>query len=139
MPATSAVAPTETAGTAGDVGVGRGPTPAPGVYVYDTTGFERVSALGGAQHDYPTQTTMTVTENDCGVTVRWAPLEQRFENWTMCLTGTANEMRAVLDPPRVLREDRRAHVQCSNTYIRPPSDDPGTTVHGRCTTATTSP
>lgn len=127
------LAPTESAGTPGDVGVGRGPTPAPGVYVYDTTGFERVSALGGAQHDYPKQSTMTVTNNDCGISVRWTPLEQRFENWTMCLTGTSNEMRSFTTHHEFFGKSETRRFDCQDTYIRPPSDDPATTLHGRCT------
>jgi hypothetical protein len=124
---------TESAGTAGAVGVGRGPTPTPGVYVYDTTGFERVSALGGAQHDYPKQTTTTVTENDCGITVRWTPLEQRFENWTMCLTGSANEMANFTTHHEFFGKTEERTYDCTETYIRPSSDVPGTTVHGTCT------
>jgi hypothetical protein len=123
----------ESAGTAGDVGVGRGPTPAPGVYVYDTTGFERVSALGGAQHDYPKQTTMTVTDSACGVDVTWTPLEQRFERWTMCLTDTANEMSRFTTHHEFFGKTEERTFECKDTYIRPPSDVPGTTVHGGCT------
>ena len=126
-------APTESAGTAGDVGVGRGPTPAPGVYVYDTTGFEHVSALGGAQHDYPKQTTATVTDTDCGVTVRWTPLEQRYEQWTMCITGTANELPRFTTHHEFFGKTEERTYECNDTYIRPPSDEPGTTVHGGCT------
>jgi hypothetical protein len=124
------------AGTAGDVGVGRGPTPAPGVYVYDTIGFERVSALGGAQHDYPQQTTMTVTETACGVDVRWTPLEQRFEHWTMCLPGTANEMRSFTTHHEFFGKTEERTFECHDTYIRPPSDVPGTDVKGGCKNGT---
>jgi hypothetical protein len=120
------------AGTAGDVGVGRGPTPAPGVYVYNTVGFERVSALGGAQHDYPQQTTMTVTETTCGVDVQWTPLEQRFEHWSMCLTGTANEMAQFTTHHEFFGKTEERTFDCHDTYIRPPSDAPGTEVKGGC-------
>ncbi|MEY2422072.1 MAG: hypothetical protein QOI95_2139 [Acidimicrobiaceae bacterium] len=124
---------TETAGPAGEVGVGRGPTPAPGVYVFDTIGFERVSALGGAQHDYPKQTTMTVTKSECGVDARWTPLEQRFERWTMCMTGTANEMAKFTTHHEFFGKTEERTFDCRDTYIRPPSDAPGTTANGGCT------
>jgi hypothetical protein len=120
------------AGTSGEVGVERGPTPTPGVYVYDTVGSERVSALGGAQHDYPQQTTMTVTETACGVDVRWAPLEQRFEHWTMCLPGTANEMVRFTTHHEFFGKTEERTFECHDTYIRPPSDTPGTEVKGGC-------
>jgi len=126
-------APTEVAGTAGDVGVERGPTPAPGVYVYDTSGFERVSALGGAQHDYPRQTTMTVTATDCGVDVRWTPLEQRFERWTMCITGPGIVMPRFTTHHEFFGKTEERTFECHDTYVRPPSDAPGTEVRGGCT------
>jgi hypothetical protein len=120
------------AGAAGEMGVGRGPTPAPGVYVYDTAGFERVSALGGAQHDYPKQSTMTVTDNDCGITVRWSPLEQRFEQWRMCGQGTAIKIASVISHHEFFGQTEERTYQCGETFVRLPSDAPGTTASGTC-------
>lgn len=58
--------------------------PAPGVYVYATTGQESVDALNGASHTYPAQTTITVVNGGCGVLLRWAPLVERYDEWDLC-------------------------------------------------------
>jgi len=52
-----------------------------GVYVYDTKGFEQTNALGGARHDYPAESTITVQHGGCGWTTRWQPLQERWEQW----------------------------------------------------------
>ncbi|HEX7096593.1 MAG TPA: hypothetical protein VF183_11965, partial [Acidimicrobiales bacterium] len=49
----------------------------PGVYVYRTSGSERVDALGGSTHDYPEQTTITVTHDEPCARLRWDALSQR--------------------------------------------------------------
>jgi hypothetical protein len=65
-----------------------GQLPAPGVYVYATTGRDTVDALNGAHHDYPATTTITVTATECGVQQRWDILEQRWEEWQRCTDGS---------------------------------------------------
>ena len=56
----------------------------PGLYTYATVGFEEVDALGGARHDYPEQTFMTVQEGGCGLVVRWTALEERWDEQELC-------------------------------------------------------
>lgn len=68
-----------------------GTLPALGVYQYATTGFDRIDALTGAQHDYPAITTMTVTPFGCGVRVRWDIAVERWDSWDWCLAGDAIE------------------------------------------------
>jgi hypothetical protein len=58
--------------------------PEPGVYVYQTVGSEQVDALNGARHRYPLLTTITVEHHDCGFRLRWQPIEERHEAWTLC-------------------------------------------------------
>jgi hypothetical protein len=55
--------------------------PEPGVYVYASRGFDSVDALTGARHDYPAQTTVTVTTEGCGVRVRWNTVRERWDEW----------------------------------------------------------
>ncbi|HET6817951.1 MAG TPA: hypothetical protein VFH66_12070 [Mycobacteriales bacterium] len=59
--------------------------PPTGVYVYATTGGERISA--GVKHHYPARTTLTVTTNDCGLDVRWDALAGRWADWQICHDG----------------------------------------------------
>jgi hypothetical protein len=58
-----------------------------GVYVYTTSGRDEVDALGGAHHDYPATTTITVTPSECGVLQRWDVLQERWEAWDRCIDG----------------------------------------------------
>jgi hypothetical protein len=63
--------------------------PEPGVYTYTTSGRDSVDALGGAHHDYPATTTITVTRSGCGVVQRWDVLVERWEEWHRCADGDA--------------------------------------------------
>ncbi|HEY4331043.1 MAG TPA: hypothetical protein VGM78_00675, partial [Ilumatobacteraceae bacterium] len=58
--------------------------PALGVYVYTTTGRDSVDALTGDHHNYPAQTTITVTAFGCGVKQRWDVAKERWEEWQRC-------------------------------------------------------
>jgi hypothetical protein len=59
----------------------------PGLYVYATTGFEEIDALGGARHDYPAETFVTMQPGGCGVTLRWTALEERWDELDLCDTA----------------------------------------------------
>lgn len=63
--------------------------PAPGVYRYATDGREHVTALGGTDHVYPAETSLTVTPHGCGVHLRWDLLAERYEEWNLCVTDGA--------------------------------------------------
>ncbi|MFN8112771.1 MAG: hypothetical protein U0R51_06180 [Solirubrobacterales bacterium] len=55
-------------------------------YVYATSGFESVDALGGARHDYPPSTGIEVEETAGGRcrVISWRPLEGRVTEWKLC-------------------------------------------------------
>ncbi|MEI7548089.1 MAG: hypothetical protein WCK21_08530 [Actinomycetota bacterium] len=59
--------------------------PQPGVYVYRTQGRESIDAVGGSLHLYPSETTITVIADGCGVMLRWDVLKERHERWRLCL------------------------------------------------------
>ncbi len=59
-------------------------SPGAELYVYDTTGFQEVTALGGARHDYPAETYVTATPGGCGTIVRWQALRERWWEREMC-------------------------------------------------------
>jgi len=63
--------------------VGSGPGD-PGIYRYDTAGFEQVDALVGARHDYPVVTAVVIEDGACGPVMRWEPLAQRSDEWSFC-------------------------------------------------------
>jgi hypothetical protein len=56
----------------------------PGLYVYTTTGGEEIDALGGARHDYPAETFMTIQPGGCGLIQRWTALEERWDEIELC-------------------------------------------------------
>jgi len=68
---------------------------ASGVYRYRTTGQETVDVLGGATHHYPTETTITVTRDGCGVRLHWDALVERRDEWALCATPTGTELQTV--------------------------------------------
>lgn len=86
-PTPSAVAPAPTTPQTGTADEGTQPEPAfpaVGVYVYETTGFEKLDALGGSRHDYPSETTIVLRRSDCGITESWQPLEGRVDVRQLC-------------------------------------------------------
>jgi hypothetical protein len=68
--------------------VASGQLPDPGVYRYATSGFEHIDSLGGARHDYPAETTITVLSDPCGVRLVWDALHERRDEWVVCRGDT---------------------------------------------------
>lgn len=68
--------------------------PEEGVYVYATRGGESV-AFGGASHEYPDQTTITVHHSECGYTTRWQALEERWDEFEICGSPERSWMRRI--------------------------------------------
>lgn len=106
--------------------------PTSGVYVYATSGFEEVSIAGG-RHDYPSQTTMTVTPAPCGIDVRWDVFQQRWDRWTLCTPGQQLEVHQFETYHEFFGQVEHRSYDCApGTDFRPASDQPGTRTSGRC-------
>ena len=60
--------------------------PPRGVYVYATTGSEKIDALLSPRHSYPKDTVMSVAASRCGWVERWAPIEGRTTERELCLS-----------------------------------------------------
>ena len=67
--------------------------PEPGVYRYLTTGGESIDALGGVTREYPAESTITVTPQGCGVHLSWDPLEERHDEWELCVRDLTVELQ----------------------------------------------
>jgi hypothetical protein len=65
--------------------------PEPGVYRYDTSGWEELS-MPGSRRSFPSETAQTVTHTACGFQVGWQPLEERADTFELCV----GDGRAVL-------------------------------------------
>lgn len=111
-----------------------GPGLAPGVYVYATTGSEKVDALGGVTHEYPARTTLTVTRGGCGLRLRWAGLQQRSTIWERCHTDRGDVLRSYSEVHRFYGTTQHTDYRCGTSLERPAGDKVGTTWPFRCTT-----
>lgn len=113
------------------------PLAAPGVYEFDTSGFERIDALGGTRHDYPDTTTMTVVVDGCGVSVRWDALEERWDRWGLCSSPDG----VVLAPDgaqfhEFYGRSEREKLRCDRSVLVVPVDnEPRRAVEQACTLA----
>ena len=68
--------------------------PEPGVYVFDTVGEERVDALGGTSHEYPAETTITITPTECGYRSRWDALRERWDETDLCVNDGGESIKS---------------------------------------------
>lgn len=130
-PSTDPVATPERSTTAVEAPSPRPVLPTAGVYVYTTSGRERIDALGGAGHDYPATTTLTVRDGGCGAIVRWQPLEERHEEWEMCDQGDVAVIVAYTSLHRFFGTDDRQVFVCDapielQTAVHLPSPAPVT-------------
>jgi hypothetical protein len=116
-------------------GSGAAPALAPGVYVYATTGFEEVDALGGAHHDYPPETTITITARGCGVQLHWVALQRRETTWERCPTPRGDVLRSTFETHRFFGTTEHTGYVCGTTLERPARDKPGASWPLLCRTA----
>ena len=106
----------------------------PGVYVYATSGSEKVDALGGTRHDYPARTTITVTRGGCGWKLRWEGLKTRSTTWERCSTSKGDVVRTTRETHRFFGTTQHTDYACGSTLERPAGDPVGKTWPFRCTT-----
>jgi hypothetical protein len=106
----------------------------PGVYVYATDGHEKVDALGGAEHDYPPRTTITVSRGGCGWKLRWDGLTSRTTTWERCSTPKGDVVRTTRETHRFYGTTQHTDYLCGSTLERPAGDVPGKSWPFRCTT-----
>jgi hypothetical protein len=105
--------------------------PAPGVYTYTTSGRDSVDALGGAHHEYPATTTITVTSSGCGVSQRWDVLVERWELWQRCAEGDGVREVARTTYDQFFGQGQTDSYTCTGD-VRPVDAEPGTTWTESC-------
>ena len=104
----------------------------PGVYVYATSGFESVSALGGARHGYPRRSTITVTASSCGTALRWQVLTTRADTWTICSAAGGLSLAAWHEEHTFFGHKDTTDWQCTRTAWVPADSNPGAKARWRC-------
>jgi hypothetical protein len=108
-----------------------------GVYVYRTTGSEFVSALGGARHRYPQETTITVTQVSCGMRLHWVALAERSSTWTVCSEGDDLRNTTWTELHRFFGRDDRTTWECTDiAWV--PADAGQASISYRCVTSDTT-
>ena len=113
--------------------------PEPGVYVYTTAGFEEIDALIGSRHDYPAETTITVSRGGCGLLLRWDALDVRSTTWDLCPAAGAWTIEGYDEVHRFLGQTERTSYRCeAGSLWRPAAHAPGTPLGRRCTTGETT-
>lgn len=123
----TATAPTATAALRGLA------APSPGVYLYATDGHEDASALGGAHHQYPDTTTITVTATGCGYSMRWDALQERYDQWSVCVSGRQLLVQTVeMKHSFYGQNDVRDYTCAPLATFRPGAETAGTAVTGEC-------
>lgn len=107
--------------------------PEPGVYVYDTSGYEEVDALGGARHDYPAETTITYTPSECGTLERWAPLTQRADSRLLCPAAAGDALQWFRTEREFFGQTVDFRFDCpANSIVRPTVPTPGKQISFTC-------
>ncbi len=108
--------------------------PAEGVYSYDTSGHERLDALGGARHEYPDQTTLTITHGGCGLRERWQPLDGRYDERSVCATATTHAIEWYESSRSFFGQTDTRRLTCDAGAVAFSTDAPvGTEYRHRCT------
>jgi hypothetical protein len=122
----------------GDAGDPSGSAPpAPGVYVYATTGSEGVDALDGSEHAYPAQSTVTVTAADDGcLSFRWDALVQRWDDELLCPTdGGWSRSETTLFHSFFNQDETRSYTCDAPGFVPPPAADDDTELTWTCDSA----
>jgi hypothetical protein len=90
-----------------------------GVYIYDTDGFEKTSALTGRTHRYPKRSTITVTATDCGARLLWQVLYGRSTEWVYCVTDGGWDLASQDERHTFFGTTQTTTYTCDDTPIRP--------------------
>jgi hypothetical protein len=107
-------------GSASAVAVG---APDFGVYIYATTGSESVDALGGDTHEYPSETTITVTPSDCGFRLVWMPLSGRTDLTEICRRDDALAIAQTVNSHEFFHMAQDERFTCDgDSWWLPPAD-----------------
>lgn len=107
----------------------------PGVYVYTTSGSERISALGGRRHVYPARSTITVTSGGCGMKLRWDVLQHRDNVYEVCDDG--HRLAGWTEAHRFVGRDDVTDWRCTATAWLPEDIEAGSISPFRCSSGDT--
>lgn len=104
--------------------------PEEGVYRYATQGYESIDQPS-SRHDYPSETAMTIRYNDCGFVAHWQPLENRWDEMTICRNTSGSFIPTMATHREFYGQAKDSRYTCSDGFYayRPAT---GATWTGRC-------
>ena len=110
--------------------------PDEGVYSFRTEGGGETNALGGARHDYPAEVPVIVRKGGCGYTVRWQPLNERWDEWEFCpgsgAQASSRPMVRISTYHEFFQRGQRQDFACGRTEMLPANQPPGSTYRWQC-------
>jgi hypothetical protein len=89
------------------------------VYVYATSGREKVNAFVSATHVYPRRTAVTIVRVACGERLTWDALEGRSNTWVLCRTPHGFEHRSEVEAHRFFGQSDRTTYACTGAVLGP--------------------
>jgi hypothetical protein len=105
-----------------------------GVYPFATEGFEATNALGGARHDYPRETPVTLRRADCGWTQRWQPLSDRWDESLNCPVDDGLDVRRFTTYHEFFQRSQQQQFDCPpGSFVFRRSAPNGSTWSWHCT------
>ena len=105
-------------------------TPEEGVYRYATDGYESIDQPS-SRHDYPKETATTIRNSECGFTLHWQPLENRWDEMSMCNQGSETFVKRMATHREFYGQENDSQYQCERgTYAW--RHQAGATWGGRC-------
>lgn len=105
-----------------------------GVYAYLTEGFEATNALGGARHDYPEETPVTMRRTACGWTQRWQPLNERWDESALCRGDGSLDVHRFTTYHEFFQRGQQQQFDCPpGSAVHRKDAAPGATWSWRCT------
>ena len=115
---------------------GQRPQPESGVYPYATEGYEATNALGGARHDYPAETPVTMQPSDCGWTQHWQPLQERWDESALCRGDDGIDISRFTTHHEFFQRSQQQQFDCpAGSRVHRWDAPAGTTWSWRCTAA----
>lgn len=113
------------------------PLPQEGVYVYATSGGDEVDVLGGSRHSYPSETTITVRHEGCGLVERWDALEERWDERESCRTAEGDVLKRTTSYHEFFGRGDQRTLECTG-FTYPAGFQPGSSWSSHCASDNTS-
>ena len=106
-----------------------------GAFTYSTTGYEQTS-IPGTKRTFPSKTTITNTQHDCGVVSTWKPVPEHVQSQLLCPSGKALKVIAYQTTISFFGVSSGEDFACSgDSYIYKPGAAAGQVWNYQCKSA----